>query len=119
MDDRIFVLGTCNTCKRILSEINCENLKVQDIKKEAITEQQLEKMYELAGSYEALFTRKSMKYRSMNLKDQTLSEEDFKKLILQEYTFLKRPVAIVNHKIFIGNSKKNVAALKAELQNAK
>ena len=46
------------------------------------------------------------------LKDKILEEKDYKKFILGEYTFLKRPVVISNDKIFIGSDKKNIEALK-------
>jgi arsenate reductase len=51
----------------------------------------------------------------MGLKDKKLTEDDYKKLILEEYTFLKRPVVILKDKIFVGSEKKNVAALKDAL----
>jgi arsenate reductase len=41
-----------------------------------------------------------------------LEEVDYKQLILSDYTFLKRPVIIVNNQIFIGSDKKNLALLK-------
>jgi len=44
-----------------------------------------------------------------------LNEKDYRKYILLEYTFLKRPVIIVDNEIFIGNSKKTVAAAKAAI----
>jgi arsenate reductase len=81
---------------------------MQDIKTEAITETQIEEMQQLSGSYEALFSRRAMKYKSMGLGSKTLQETDYKELIQAEYTFLKRPVFIVNGEIFIGNSKKVV-----------
>ena len=68
-------------------------------------------MAELAGSYEALFSRKAMKYRALGLNKQELSEEDYKKYIVQEYTFLKRPVAILDGEIYIGNSKQRLKLL--------
>ncbi|HEY8919750.1 MAG TPA: ArsC/Spx/MgsR family protein, partial [Chitinophaga sp.] len=61
-----------------------------------------------AGSYEALFSRRSQKYRPMGLHEKTLTEKDYRDLILQEYTFLKRPVAIVDGKIYVGAEAKNV-----------
>lgn len=107
---KIYHLSTCNTCQRIIQEINPDNeVQLQDIKTEAITEEQLEAMHQLAGSYEALFSKRAQLYRQRNLKEQTLSEADYKNLILEHYTFLKRPVMIVNDEIFIGNSKKVVA----------
>ena len=51
----------------------------------------------------------------MGLKNKELSEDDYKKLILEEYTFLKRPAFIIGEKSFVGNSKKVVAALKEHL----
>lgn len=115
MNKKIYVLSTCSTCKRILKELDCDSLEVQDIKKQPITKKQLEEMYALAGTYESLFSRKAMKYRSLGLNNMELTEEDYKKYILEEYTFLKRPVAIVGDKIFIGNTKAVVADLKASL----
>jgi arsenate reductase len=72
-------------------------------------------MKELAGSFEALFSRRAIKYRSLGLHEQTLTEKDYRRLILEEYTFLKRPVAIVGKQIFIGNTKAVVEALKNAL----
>ena len=89
-----------------LGELN--DFEKQDIKTEPITAAQLKEMKELAGSYEALFSRRAIKYKEMGLKDKTLEENDYKKLILQEYTFLKRPVIIDGMRIFIGNEKKTV-----------
>ena len=68
----------------------------------------------MAGSYEALFSRRAMKYKEWGLKDKPLTEKDYRDLILQEYTFLKRPVVVNGKKIFIGSSKKTKEALKGE-----
>lgn len=85
---------------------------MQDIKLEKMTSGQLEEMKKLAGSYEALFSRRAMKYKELGLKDKRLEEQDYRQFILEEYTFLKRPVVILNDKIFIGSEKKTVEALK-------
>ncbi|MCC6186454.1 MAG: arsenate reductase [Chitinophagaceae bacterium] len=117
MKNKFYHLATCSTCKRIIKElgISAENFEMQDIKTEKITTIQLDEMKTLAGSYEALFSRRSQQYAAMGLKDKTLTEQDYRDLILQEYTFLKRPVAIVGKAIFIGNSKENIAAFAAAL----
>lgn len=113
---KIYHLSTCSTCQRILKELNPGNdVVLQDIKTEPITIQQLEQMEELAGSFEALFSRKAMKYRAMGLHEKALTEKDYKKLILEEYTFLKRPVIIIKKEIFIGNSKVTVAEAKKKI----
>jgi len=90
---------------------------MQDIKTEKITPAQLDEMKEMAGSYEALFSRRAMKYKELGLKDQSLTEKDYRKYILDEYTFLKRPVTILGKQIFIGSEKKAVAALAAALSS--
>ena len=98
-----------------MSELPLDDFEKQDIKSEAITEDQIDEMKGLAGSYESLFSRVAMKYRSMGLNEMELNEDDYRKYIIQEYTFLKRPVFLIEGEIFIGNSKKNVAAIKAKL----
>lgn len=108
---KIYFLKTCDTCKRILKSIPLDDFTLQDIKSNPIKIQELEEMKELAGSYELLFSRRAKKYKAMDLKNQKLNEIDYKQLILSEYTFLKRPVIIIEDKIFIGSSQKNHSSL--------
>lgn len=114
---KIYHLGNCTTCQAIIKETGIaeKGFEMQDIKTEKITPAQLEEMKQKAGSYESLFSRRAMKYKEMGLKDKALTEADYRKLILDEYTFLKRPVVFVNDQLFIGSEKKTVAALKAAL----
>ena len=110
---KIYHLANCKTCQRIIAEHNNgEGFEMQNIKEEKITETQLDEMKKTAGSYEALFSRKAMKYRSMGLQDKSLTEADYRQLILDEYTFLKRPVVIIEDGIFIGSAKAAVAGAK-------
>lgn len=108
---KIYYLKTCDTCRRILKQISLDGFELQEIKTEPISVKQLEEMHTFTNSYEALFSKRSKKYVAMDLKNQDLSETDYKQLILEEYTFLKRPVIIVNQRIFIGNAKKKIDAL--------
>jgi len=108
---KIYYLQTCDTCKRILRQLNLEDVDLQEIKSNPITVAQLEEMQHLATSYEALFSKRAKLYKEMDLKNQQLSETDYKELILEHYTFLKRPVALIGEQIFIGNSKKVVEQL--------
>lgn len=111
---KIYHLGNCTTCQAIIKELKADQkgFAMQDIKFEKITPAQLDEMKKMAGSYESLFSRRAMKYKELGLKDKKLEEKDYRKYILDEYTFLKRPVAIINDKIFIGSEKKIVEALK-------
>lgn len=112
---KIYYLSSCSTCARIIKDLNLEKHKFvfQDIKTEKITSAQLEEMKEMAGSYEALFSRVALKYKTLDPKP--TKESEYKKLILEEYTFLKRPVIINGKQIFVGNSKKVVEAAAASL----
>ena len=116
---KIYYLSSCSTNSNILRELNLKGVELQDIKKNKISENQIDQMAKIAGSYEALFSRKAMKFRSLGLNTISLNEKDYKKYILEEYTFLKRPVAIIDGEVFIGNSKKNVEALKTKLNKQK
>ncbi len=116
--NKIYYLKTCDTCKRILKKIKekigsnkFNSFKFQEIKSESITVIQLEEMFNLSKSYEALFNKRAKKYTKRGLKNENLTEQDYKSLILEEYTFLKRPVIIYENDIFIGNNKKVLAQL--------
>lgn len=110
---KVFYLSTCDTCKRILNEIDLpEDLEKQDLKKEPLTENQLEKLHEKINSYEALFNKRAQLYKKRDLKNKNLSEKNYKALLLEHYTFLKRPVFVFEDKIFVGNSKKTIQEIK-------
>jgi len=109
---KIYYLSTCSTSARIMGDlkIRSKGFDLQDIKTEKITPEQLEEMKKLAGSYEALFSRIAMKYRQLGLNKKKLTEKEYRDYILDEYTFLKRPVIIVDNQIFIGSAKNNITA---------
>ena len=111
---KAYYLSTCDTCKRILKELNLSaDWKLQDIKADKITLEQLEEMRSMTDSYDSLLNRRARKLSEF--KGQELSEEKLKSMILEEYTFLKRPVFVMDKEIFIGNAKKTVESLKAKL----
>lgn len=112
---KAYYLKNCDTCRRILKEIDTDNFELQEIKKNPITEVQLEELYAITNSYEDLFNKRARLYKSEELKNKNLTENDFKNLLLKEYTFLKRPVFIFDNKIFVGNSKKTITSLKENL----
>ncbi len=117
MTKKIYHLSTCDTCKRILKELQPQdNIELQDIKTVAISPAQLEEMKNLSGSYESLFSKRARMYKERELASKNLKEDDYKALILEHYTFLKRPVILFDNQIFIGNSKKEIAAAKEALK---
>lgn len=103
-ENKIYHLTHCGTCKKILGALNLKTCELQDIKVRSITASELDELAKLSGSYEALFSRNAMKYRSMGLNTKILHEKDYRDLILSEYTFLKRPVIKIGNKIFIGHT---------------
>lgn len=106
---KIFYLSSCDTCKKIIKEINPgKEVELQDIKVQNIDDKTLDWLKEKVGSYEALFSKRAIKFRSLGLNEMSLTEADYRKYILEEYTFLKRPFMINEENVFIGNAKKEV-----------
>jgi arsenate reductase (glutaredoxin) len=116
--NKIYYLASCDTCRKIIKSLPAtHNLTFHDIKQDPISFAEVEQMQELAGSYEALFSKKAQLYNSMNLKNKNLTEADFKNYILEHYTFLSRPVFIINNKIYIGNTQQNMLQVYKALEN--
>ena len=116
--NKIYYLASCDTCRKIIKSLPKDhNLVFHDIKQDPITLEELEEMHRLSGSYEVLFSKKAQLYKSMDLKNKSLTEDDFKKYILEHYTFLSRPVFIIDGKIYIGNSQQNMLQVMKALSN--
>jgi arsenate reductase (glutaredoxin) len=109
-----FYLKTCDTCNRIIKEVNLpEGYELQEIKTNHISEEDLTFLKSKTGSYESLLNKRSRKYST--IKDKGLSDDELKSEILNEYTFLKRPVFVFDETVFVGNAKKTIEELKAFL----
>jgi arsenate reductase len=105
--NKIYYLASCDTCRKIIKSLpKNDGLVFHDIKQNPITVEELEEMKRLSGTYEALFSRKAQLYKSLNLKNKSVTENDYRDYILQHYTFLSRPVFIINDKIYVGNNSK-------------
>lgn len=109
---KMYHLSTCSTCKKIIDQLPKDHgIELIDIKSNNITERDLDYAAKHFGSYESVFSRKAMKYRSMGLNEKVLTESDYKNLVLNEYTFLKRPVTFIDNEVFAGNKKDSVTNL--------
>lgn len=110
---RIYLLSSCSTCQRILKEINpSTDVELIDIKVQNIDAETLDWIKSKVGSYEGLFSKRAMKFKSMGLNQMQLTESDYRKYMLEEYTFLKRPFMIFDDQVFIGNAAKEVEKAK-------
>lgn len=113
---KIFHLESCKTCQKILAALEpLDGVELREIKTKGVTPVELDQMRKLTDSYESLFSRRAMLFRQRGLNQQELGEDDYKQLILEHYTFLKRPVIMVEDQIFIGNANKEVAGARAAL----
>lgn len=104
--------STCQKAKQWLDDKGVTIKKTIDVKTEAVSAETIEHLCQLIGSSEALFSKRAMKYRSLGLHEQTLSDADMKDWMVKEYTFIKRPVLVTSdNKILAGFSAKQYAAL--------
>ena len=118
MSKKVYYLASCSTCKRIIKELNLvDDFELQNVKEQPISLKELDKLYSFSKSYESLFNRRATLYRERNLKEVSLSETDYKKLILEHYTFLKRPIIQIDDTYFIGNAKKTIEAAKGFIES--
>lgn len=112
---KVYHLSNCGTCKKIITthKLIERGFLLQDIKVDRINDEQLDDMKKMAGSYEVLFSRRAIKYRSLGLNEKNLNEQDYRSYILEDYTFLKRPVIIDGDRIYVGSEKKTLDELNA------
>ncbi|MDR2205251.1 MAG: arsenate reductase family protein [Flavobacteriaceae bacterium] len=108
---KVFYLKTCTTNKRIMSSLNLSGWELREIKSEPVTQKELDEMYRKTKSYEALFSKKSTQIKLRGIDVKSLKEKDFKALILDHYSFLKRPVFITDDAVFAGSDKNNLEKL--------
>jgi arsenate reductase len=114
----VYFLSTCSTCQRILKQLNLpSDISLIDIKQTNISAEALDEIAGMAGSYERLFSKKAMKYKSLGYDKRTLSELECRHIIVEEYTFLRRPVIVYDDFFSIGNSKEEVNKAIAFFEN--
>lgn len=108
---KIFYLKTCSTCRKIMKLFDLSGWELRELKSKNINEEELAQLFEMTKSYEALFSKKSTQIKARNIDLKSLTENDFKNLILEHYSFLKRPVFVTDKEIFVGNDKKTIENL--------
>lgn len=115
--NKFYYLDTCNTCKRIIKELSLTgNITLREIKSSPPTELEIDALAKKAGSYEAIFSKRARKFRELTLNTQKLTEAEYKKYLLSDYTFLKRPVLETHSIVLAGNSQKTTDRMAEELK---
>ena len=98
-------LPNCTTCQKALRRLDYHRVpevEKRNIKEEPLTREEIKKLAAMLGGIENLFSRRSVKYRELGLRDKELSEADMLDLMENEYTFLKRPILVVGNKAVAG-----------------
>jgi|TARA_B110000240_G_scaffold60647_1_gene69061 arsenate reductase len=115
--NKIYYLSTCYTCKKIINswKLN-KSIKLIDVKKNPINSKGLEEVYLISKNYEDIFNKRALLFREVKKETKNITENTYKELILNHYSFLKRPILIIGNKLFIGNSKETVLKAKIELE---
>ncbi|MFY7792241.1 MAG: arsenate reductase family protein [Chitinophagaceae bacterium] len=115
----VYHLTQCGTCQRIIRDLKLveRGFELRDIKLQPIQPAELDQFREKTGSYDSLFSRRAIKYKTLGLKNQILKEDDLRALILEDYTFLKRPVIIIGDEVFAGNEQKTLERIAVRLQS--
>ena len=116
----VFYLKNCTTSKRVIKEVGIDkSFVMRDIKEEKLTPEEIDMLAKMAGSYQALFSKKARKYREYNLHLKDLTEDDYRKYLCEDYTFLKRPTIVADENIFVGSHKNTVKELDYYLKHKK
>lgn len=109
---KVYFLKTCGTCKKIMAEFDLTGWQLRELKSENVSPDELAELFAKTGSYEALFSKKSTQIKQRGIDLKSLREEDYKTLILEHYSFLKRPVFVTDKEIFVGNDKNTLEQLR-------
>jgi len=93
---------TCQKARRRLDRHRVSVTKFRDIKEEPLEREEVEKLVKMLGGTSELFSRRAVKYREMKLHERELSDAEMIDLMATDYTFLKRPILVINGKATAG-----------------
>ncbi|CAA9386794.1 MAG: Arsenate reductase glutaredoxin-coupled [uncultured Pyrinomonadaceae bacterium] len=114
METSFYWLPECTTCQKAKRRLDYHRVaptNFRDIKREPLDRSEIERLAALIGGAENLFSRRSVKYRELGLKDKTLSDDEMVDLMTNEYTFLKRPILVIGDRAIAGFFEKEYDAL--------
>lgn len=97
--------SNCTTCQKARRRLERHGVGVKefrDIKEAPLDRGEVEKLAKMLGGASELFSRRAVKYREMKLNERELSEAEMLDLMALDYTFLKRPVLVIDNKATAG-----------------
>jgi arsenate reductase (glutaredoxin) len=112
--NKFYWLPNCSTCvkaKKFLDANGIEINELRDIKANKLSHAEVEKLVEIIGGADKLFSRWAIKYRELGLNKREVSTAEMLDLMTDEYTFIKRPVLVINGKAIAGFSEKSYAEI--------
>jgi arsenate reductase len=113
----LYELPHCSTCQKAKAYLQTQDVEfksVRDIKTNPLSREEVEHLASLVGGPENLFSKRAIKYRERDLANQQLSSADLIRLMVEEYTFIKRPVIVRGNKAISGFNTKQVDNLLGE-----
>jgi len=118
MKDTIYYLASCETCRKIIKLLpSISRLVFHDIRQNPLLNRSWMRSMNYLGIMKRCLSKKAQLYKEWDLKNKHLTEVDFRKYLLEHYTFLSRPVFVIDDKIYIGNSQKNILEVQKVLAN--
>lgn len=99
--ERVYWLPYCSTCVKADEYLKGKGATIKryiNVKEEKVTREELEELCQILGGVDKLFSKRAMKYRAWGLNEKELSDEDMLNYMLEEYTFIKRPVVVTKDK---------------------
>ena len=106
---KIYWLPHCSTCKKAKEFLENKGVIISqfhDLKTQSLSRREVEKLAELVGGAENLFSRRAIKYRELGLHEREVSSAEMLDLMSSEYTFIKRPVLVIGENATAGFSEK-------------
>lgn len=106
---KFYWLPHCSTCKKAKDFIENKGFTItefHDLKAQPISREVVEKLAEMVGGAENLFSRRAIKFRELGLHEREVSSAEVLDLMSSEYTFIKRPVLVIGEKATAGFSEK-------------
>ena len=106
---KLYGLPHCTTCQKAIAYLEDLGVEVEsfhDVKENRLSKKEVEKLAKLVDGEDKLFSKRAMKYRGMGLNEMELSDQDLLNYMVEEYTFIRRPVLVYGENALAGFSKK-------------